>query len=472
MRARTLMRPAVGGVATALGLSLAWPPAALAHGLVAKTDLPIPTWLFAWAAAVVLLLSFVALGILWPTPRFTTSHAKRVLRVPAVLDVLCGAAGTAAFAFVVYAGYAGGQTAFGNILPTVVFVVFWVAVPFASVLLGDVFRAFNPWRAVARATGWTIGTLAPGRRRAARPYPAWLGRWPAAVAILVFGWVELVWLDHDVPAGLSTLALTYAAVQLVAMARWGVEPWTSRGDGFAVAFNLFARLAPLDWRDGWLRRRPPLEGVVGLDPVPGTVALLSVMIGATTFDGASQGPIWLHVAGPLQDAFTGLGCSTDTAVQATGTVGLLAAVLLVAALYLIGIAGVRSVSSGRDMRQLSGAFVHTLVPIAFAYLAAHYFSLLVFNGQTFYVLLSDPLGTNADYFGTATYVPDYAAVGATTIWYVQVAALVMGHVGAIVLAHDRALTLFRHRRDALRSQYWMVTMMVGFTCMGLWLLSQ
>ena len=54
----------------------------------------------------------------------------------------------------------------------------------------------------------------------------------------------------------------------------------------------------------------------------------------------------------------------------------------------------------------------------------------------------------------------------------QVAALIAGHVAGLVLAHDRALAVFgSDRRAAVRSQYWMLTVMVGFTCLGLWLLS-
>ncbi len=41
----------------------------LAHGIVGRADLPIPEWLFGWAAAMVLVISFVALAVLWPRPR-------------------------------------------------------------------------------------------------------------------------------------------------------------------------------------------------------------------------------------------------------------------------------------------------------------------------------------------------------------------------------------------------------------------
>jgi uncharacterized membrane protein YhaH (DUF805 family) len=62
-------------------------------------------------------------------------------------------------------------------------------------------------------------------------------------------------------------------------------------------------------------------------------------------------------------------------------------------------------------------------------------------------------------------------VSSKTIWYVQVGALVLGHVCGLILAHDRALTVYKRVRDATRSQYWMLVVMVGFTSLGLWLLS-
>jgi len=86
-------------------------------------------------------------------------------------------------------------------------------------------------------------------------------------------------------------------------------------------------------------------------------------------------------------------------------------------------------------------------------------------------LISDPLGDGSDIFGTVGSSIDYTWISATGIWYVQVAALVIGHVCGLLLAHDRALVVYRDRRRATRSQYWMLAVMVGFTSLGLWLLS-
>lgn len=471
------MRVVQSGLALAIALLLVAvlvPEPVLAHGLVGKQDLPIPRWLFAWAAAVVLVVSFVALAVLWPQPRLESADAegRRVLRLPRLLAPLCGLLGVAAFVVVVYAGFAGTQTEQANLAPTAIYVVFWVGIPFLSLLLGDVWRAFNPWRAVARAVSWVAGrTTGPGALPEPLAYPARLGRWPAAAAIFAFTWVELVSSDGSDPSTLAVLACVYAAVQLVGMSLYGIEAWTRNADGFSVYFGLFASLSPLHWRgtELWLRRA--LVGTTRIIAVPGTVALLAVMIGTTSFDGFAEGPTWSDVAPELQQAFMDLGLSQERALELAFTLGLLGMVVAVAALYRLGIAGMRTIGGGVDGRTLARRFAHTLVPIALAYVVAHYFSLLAYQGQGVAYLASDPLGEGSDLFGTATWSIDYEWISANGVWYVQVAALVLGHVAGLVLAHERALALYRRARDATRSQYWMLAVMVGFTSLGLWLLS-
>ena len=170
-------------------------------------------------------------------------------------------------------------------------------------------------------------------------------------------------------------------------------------------------------------------------------------------------------------AFRHVGLRGSAPVELAYTVGLAACVLLCASLYWIGVKGMASVSGGHSSGELANAFVHSLAPIAFGYLLAHYFSLLVTQGQATAYLISDPMGTGANIFGTAGFRIDYGLVSAAAIWYVQVAALVGGHVSGLALAHDRALVVYGDPDSAARSQRWMLVVMVTFTCLGLWLLS-
>ena len=252
------------------------PAPVFAHGLVGRADLPIPEALFAAAAALVLVLSFAALAALWSTPRLQEPRERRLVRLPVAVDVVLGIVGVAAFAAVVYAGLAGTDSVQDNLAPNAVFVALWVGVPCVSLLFGDVFRLLSPWRAIGRAVGWVMARASSGDPPEALPYPERLGRWPAAAGIVFFGVCELCWAGGREPMTLALLGLGYLVTALVGMSLYGVEPWTRNADPFGAYFSLFARLAPFVRRDGVLFTRLPGTGAVGLDPVPGTAALLLV----------------------------------------------------------------------------------------------------------------------------------------------------------------------------------------------------
>jgi hypothetical protein len=276
--------------------------------------------------------------------------------------------------------------------------------------------------------------------------------------VVAFGICELCWATAQEPAPLALLILIYVVAMLVGMTLYGVEPWTRNADAFGVYFGLFAALAPLVRRDGALHARPPVVGAVEIDGrIAGTAAVMLAGIGVTAFDGAAEGPLFNELLPHLQDFFGGIGFSQGTALELGFTTGLLAVVGLVALIWLAARPGAR--------------LAHSLAPILAAYVVAHYFSLLAYNGQDLPRLASDPLGDGSDLFGGADSGIDYGVVSATAIWYVQVGALVLGHVAALVLAHDRALAVHGSHRAATRSQIVMLVLMVGFTCLGLWLLS-
>ena len=162
-----------------------------AHAIVGRADLPIPVWLFGVAAATVLVVSFVGLAVGWSRPRLERVPERPLLRIPFAVDVLLGAVGVFVFALFVYAGLAGVDSQADNIAPKGVYVGFWIGVPFASLLFGNVFRLFSPWRAIGRATGWVAGRVARGALPEPLPYPERLGNWPAVAGIFGFIVCEL-----------------------------------------------------------------------------------------------------------------------------------------------------------------------------------------------------------------------------------------------------------------------------------------
>src|SRR5215207_4937272 len=213
----------------------------LGHGTLApKDDLPIPETWFAWGAAIVLILSFIGLSIAWVKPRFEEDRWKafggfsRVLINP-ITEVLAGALGALLLGVVVWSGLYGAENQRANFSVTFVFVTFWVCVPVVSVFFGDVFRAFNPWRAIGRVFGGLFGLIAGRSAPAPLAYPEKLGRWPAVVGLAAFLWFELAYavpFEPVViinPADVAAAALIYTAITFVGMALFGVEKWCQRG---------------------------------------------------------------------------------------------------------------------------------------------------------------------------------------------------------------------------------------------------
>ena len=464
--------PRRAGLAALLtGSVLVLPDAASAHGIGGATDLAIPGWLFAWAATAVLILSFVALGVLWPKAKFESMRGRRAFTLPRAFEPLAALAGFVLTGIVVFSAFAGTTDTATNLAPTFVWVAFWVAVPLATVVLGDFYTALDPWRTIARLAG--AASRALGRApRAARPYPAKLGRWPAAAGLVLIGWMELVWIRRDDPRALGAVILGYGAIQLAGMARYGIVAWRRNADPFAVYTHVLSHAAPVEVdAERRVSLRAPLSGLPALEAVPGTVAVMCALIGTTSYDGLSRGTLWTKALPHLTSLGHDLGLSVQLTNEFAGTLGLLTALTLVATVYRVGVVGMRKMTRGATNAALGARFAHTLVPIAVAYVVAHYFSLIATQGQALAPLFSDPLGNGSNIFGTASLTVNYTLLSAGTIWAVQVIALVAGHVGGLVLAHDRALTTYADHRRAVRSQRYMLVVMVGFTSLGLWLLS-
>lgn len=460
-----------------------------AHGLVGRRDLPVPSWLFAWAASAVLVASFVGLGALWREARLARLKERRLVRVPAWLEIPLGLLGIATLGLTIAAGLTGVQIDTANFAPTTIFVTLWLGVPFLSLLVGDLYAAVNPLRALGRATGWVACKVGGDRLPEPLAWSPKVGRWPAALGLLAFAWVELCFPGRGDPSQLAVLVLLFCVVQGIGMSLYGTDTWIRNADPFAVWFGWVASLAPLRWERGTVYLRPPGTGAAKIRPVVGDAAVVIIAIGTTTWDGLSGGSLLGTTIADLSNDIAGSSGSQTWANALVNTVGMLVVIGLVTALIFAGARGMishrtrsaaaKTSGEGRasgppPVRQLVREFAPSLVPIGVAYAVGHYLSLLAFQGQAIAPLLSNPFGDlpagETGWLGTADWTIDYTWLTANAIWYLQVAALVTGHVMSLALSHDRALERFPKRRAA-RSQRAMLVVAVLFTCNGLWLLS-
>ena len=425
----------------------------VAHGIGGRLDLPVPLTFFAAGAAAVLIITFLALATLWPNPRLQDGPrpqspgptiglgALNILGVLGLLLVIVAGIGTLA--------RGGDELGARNVGPILFWVYFWLVVPFLGALLGDVYTGINPWRTLSRWLG--IGETERGRLKA--------GIWPATLLLLAVAWFELVYPDSGDPSSIAIAAVLFTAFLLIMIGRYGRETALTSFDPFTAYNRLISAISPFG-RDAESRlvRRGWLRALTVLPEWPGLAAFAIVLIGTVSFDGLGATSWWEAVMGSF-------GAST-----LGRTLLLIAMCLVVGGTYYLACAlAVRLGGGVRRPAQVAVRFAHTLVPIAFAYAFAHYFTLIIFEGQSVISAASDPFGLGWDLFGTRAYKVDFF-LGALPIWYIQVGAIVAGHMAGVVLAHDRALVDFKGA-GAVRSQYAMLLLMVLLTSLGLFILA-
>lgn len=409
-RARTGLPTALGRVVTvAAAVVLATADPAAAHA-VDNGAMPAPPWLLAYLGVFAVLAVALALRVRYPRARRLVPVADPDGAAPVGGPLRVGpgnVVGLVLLALVLLAALSGPNSGAANIAPVAVLVVWWVGLPILSLLVGDVMRVVNPFVAVVRALERPSGD----RRTPAPPPPAWV----PAVFLGAFAWFFVAYYRPGSPRAVAALVAAYSLAAIAAGWRWGSR-WVATGEGFGALSAAVSSIAPI--------RRSPAPA--------GTAAVMVVWIASTAFDGLSGTPFW-------EDVIVGRYGWGRTAVSTMGYVWTIA---LVGAVYL------GALRLGQRRRGLSAEAVGVaLVPVGVAWFIGHDLTLLLFEGQNFIALLSDPVGRGWDLLGTISQTIDYGLAQAAWVPWVQVLVVGAGHLGAVVVAYDRALQL-ETRRDA------------------------
>ncbi len=459
----TPLLPVLGSPSVFSGVHTSAPVLGLpvfSHGLGGSQDLPIPLSLALAGGAAALAVSFTVLALAWTSPRFDADVQGRP--VPGLQRVVDSApyrwglrlTGLAATAYVAWAAVAGPDN-LANPTFGVVYVVLWVGLVPASLLLGPVYRAVNPVRTLhlllARSTGGDpdVGAVTLPQR---------VGLWPAALGLFAFVWLELVLPTNNFLGPVRLWFAAYAALLFIGAGVFGSR-WIACADPFEAYSTLIGRLSP--WgrtADGTLVVRGPLRNLDSTPAATGLVAVLAVLIGSTAWDSFSDSLAWARFEVGLPDH-----------PVLIDTLALLGFCLAVAATFSLATLAARP-GPGVARGSLPTGLAHSLVPIVAGYVLAHYLTYLLEVGQQTLIRLSDPMVDGSNYLGTADWSVQYwLSNHPTLLACLKVGFIVGGHVLGVVAVHDRALRLLP-RRDPLTGQLPLLVVMVGYTLGGLYLL--
>jgi hypothetical protein len=432
---------------------IAWLPL---HAFGTRYELPAPLYLFLIGAGAVVFVSFL-LVLRRPVRRELApgEDIPPIPRTPAWPGWLM----VAVSIILIFGGLFGTQSTPDNIVPTAVWLVFWIAMPVSVAIVGNYWPWISPLNVVARLVG----------RRARLPWPRSWGYWPAVVLFFLFASGELVFNGvTTTPAGTAQVMLDYGILNAVMAALFGAETWLSRGEVFSVLFASWGRLG--FFRFGEPGRRGFLGGLTRpFTPSVSRLTFVLMLLVSVSFDGLLATPAWKALVGGLPDAMKpgAAGYTVLLLVVFLGMVG------LIWGLFAGFAAAVRAVGRlDEPLIDVVAGLLPSLVPIAFGYLLAHNLAYLAINGQLLIHLASDPFGNGFNLFGTLEYEPNRDLIPTGVIWYFQIVLIIAVHIAAVVLAHGYLGRVARTERQGKRAEWPWIAAMVGYTMSSLWLLAQ
>jgi hypothetical protein len=451
-------------------------------------NLPVPFWIYLYACAATLIVSFAIVGallgavdtgaagrgrdILPEDPRWQAAWkwVVRLLRACAVATLL----------LTITAGLVGTPNPVANINMTLFWVVFLLGFTYFTAIAGNIYALINPWRTLVEWTERLGFDLSKSRLG----YPSGLGYLPAVAFYMALIWIELFTLPR--PYFLSVALIVYTAATFVGVLVFGKRIWFEYAELFSVFFRVVGTLAPVEYLDAAdgrparVRLRPPLMAALHEKPGHATLVLFVLfMLSSTTYDAIHETFFWVSVYWqdllPLIQPLVG----TDL-VQAQGVLttwyivyqrlGLVLSPFVYLLLYLVVLkSATRLTRTKVPLRTMAVQFTFSLVPIALVYHATHYYTILITEFPKLLPLASDPFGLGWQLF--ATTARPFAPLDMGFIWHTQVLLMLAGHVAGVYLAHVMALRIFPSQRLGIVSQIPMLMLMVVYTCVGLWVLS-
>lgn len=430
----------------------------LAHGIGGPEDLPIPLGLTIAGGVAALVVSFAVLALAWRKPRYARMAGRPAPRLTALVrstafTLVTRAFGLALFGYTAWAAFAGPDLLI-NPFFGMIYVLLWVGLVPLSLIFGSFWRTISPLRTLHLLLNKATGG---DRSQGMYDLPDRLGYWPAALGLFAFVWMELVYPNSAELGPLSLWVSTYVAIMLIGSAVFG-EKWFERADPFEVFSTLVGHLSV--WgrdADDRIVIRSPLANLARVDVRPGLVGVVAVLFGSTAFDSFHSSERWV---GYIQTTdFPGLSRNG----------ALLGFCVLAGVLFSVA---ARLTSAGPDVpkKELPDRLAHSMMPIVVGYFVAHYLSFFVINGQQTLIQMSDPMVTGANLLGTAGWqINDWLVYHPTLLATVKVLGVVIGHVVAVVSAHDRAIEVLP-RSHQITGQLAMLLVMVVFTVSGLGLL--
>lgn len=369
-------------------------------------------------------------------------------------------------------GFFGTRDPLSNLLPLTIWTFWWIGLVMAHAIFGNIWAAANPWTGL-------YNLLIGINKIAVLKIPNWIGTWPAIILFILFYLFVIADLAPDDPERLAKFCLLYLGFTFIGMVLFGAKTWLKRCECFTIFFSFIAKLSPLKFSQstGAIQIGFPAWQATRLTKISFTQSLfLLTILASGSFDGLNETFWWLGKIGVNPLAFPG-----RSAVVIPSVLGMISANLLLYCVFGtciwlgINLANQNSETTHVNFSQAFCAVAISFLPIAVAYHSSHYLVPLLVNQQYLVLALSDPLSNGANLLGLENYQVTTGFLNAhdsvERIWLSQATIIVIGHILAVLMAHNACEKLYDNKRQALLFHIPMAIFVAFYTWFGLWLLA-
>ncbi len=429
------------------------PEMAQAHGIGQVYALPVPLHYYLAGAGAAVALSFFILAIFLKkaAPSEKTDKIIKAIWLNNVVKILQGLS-VFLLVLTIATGIIGTQSPLQNFTPAFFWIYFLVGTGVLSLFIGNIWQKINPFKVI---TDWVYSDSPPRSRKISGAV--------SIVLLLGLFWLEMVSGVSFVPRMISLVLTVYTLINLLGAKLYA--NWYEAGEVFSALFSFIGTLAHFRLGENnksfvVVNETKKLDGRLAPWWILG---LATVLLAGTSFDSFKESVLWFHWLKVL-----GL-----EATKFPETIAIILAPLPFLFSYLLAV-WLMKLLVGKQYKTaiLAQQFVWSLIPIAFGYALAHNFSLTIVTAPQMLAIISDPFGFGWNLFGTVGLVGKNLLLGAKMVWFVEIGFVILAHIVGVWYAHVLATNIFKNSKLALKSQVPIVLLMVGYTVMTLWLLSQ
>ena len=446
------------------------------HGLNVRYELPIPIYLYLIFSSLVIVITIFFVKFV----KFSKS-IKMSAKIPEARRSQYNYSfiqnfSLLIFIFLIISGLLGSQESLKNIINVFFWVWIWVGVAYLSIIFGNIWADINPWNKLYSLFLYYFRSKIKKYRRHSKVEVEIIG----LIILVLFMWFAMVSPYREVPQLLSFLFIMYFFITFIGMIFYGRNRWFSYAEIFNIYFGMLGRLSIFSRSNKNLIKnfRMPFSGVNKGSGSFFSALFIVFAVSSISYDGILETAFWYNIKNFLisvsyiQDFFRALGLNYNTLNVLLDSLGFFIVLIIFCSLFLLTCFRSKNNILKLSSKNLFIAFSPALIPIAAAYLIAHYFSFLLIAGQLIFILISDPLGLGWNLFGTANHQINVYILNVKLGWGIILASVVIGHIFSVIISHKIAYEITNNIKEGFQVHLPFSIFMVFYTVFSLYILAQ